>query len=172
VDAMKRRNEILHHIDEPGLERCPPSHQHVIVSSAKRCGRRNADEFAQAPPHAVALHGTADLLGDCKADPRLPGLGALARLQDKGACRRSRASRGSLRSGTKVTPAFQPLHETDIRTVLIEIGTGAPIAARPAQALNFLRPRARRAARTLRPPLVAMRVRKPWRRLRTNLLGW
>jgi hypothetical protein len=25
---------------------------------------------------------------------------------------------------------------------------------------------------TLRPPLVAMRLRKPWRRLRTNLLGW
>jgi hypothetical protein len=28
-------------------------------------------------------------------------------------------------------------------------------------ALSFLRPRARRAASTLRPPLVAIRVRKP-----------
>ena len=36
---------------------------------------------------------------------------------------------------------------------------------------GFLRPRARRRANTKRPPLVAMRARKPWRRLRTRLLG-
>jgi hypothetical protein len=41
-----------------------------------------------------------------------------------------------------------------------------------AQALRRFRPRVRRALSTLRPPLVAMRLRKPWRRLRTNLLGW
>jgi hypothetical protein len=40
------------------------------------------------------------------------------------------------------------------------------------QALSRLRPRARRAAITLRPPLVAMRARKPCRRFRTSLLGW
>src|SRR5690606_18060661 len=34
------------------------------------------------------------------------------------------------------------------------------------------RPLARRAASTLRPPLVAMRARKPWVRLRRRLLGW
>jgi len=44
-------------------------------------------------------------------------------------------------------------------------------AAAGVQALSRLRPRARRAATTLRPPLVAMRARKPWRRLRTRLLG-
>ena len=38
-------------------------------------------------------------------------------------------------------------------------------------ALSRLRPRARRAAITLRPPAVAMRERNPWRRLRTSLLG-
>jgi hypothetical protein len=38
-------------------------------------------------------------------------------------------------------------------------------------ALSRLRPRARRAAITLRPPFFAMRARKPWRRLRTSLLG-
>jgi len=31
----------------------------------------------------------------------------------------------------------------------------------PGQALSRLRPRPRRADKTLRPPLVAMRVRKP-----------
>jgi hypothetical protein len=41
-----------------------------------------------------------------------------------------------------------------------------------AQAESRLRPRLRRAAMTLRPPTVAMRERKPWRRLRTSLLGW
>jgi len=44
-------------------------------------------------------------------------------------------------------------------------------AAAGVQALSRLRPRARRAATTFRPPLVAMRARKPWRRLRTRLLG-
>src|SRR5690606_35772785 len=51
--------------------------------------------------------------------------------------------------------------------------TSARMGARKAnQALSFLRPRARRARRTLRPPTVALRARKPWRRLRTRLLGW
>jgi hypothetical protein len=50
----------------------------------------------------------------------------------------------------------------------------ASMQGRPGvyQALRLLRPRARRAAMTLRPPLVAMRERNPWRRLRTSLLGW
>jgi hypothetical protein len=39
------------------------------------------------------------------------------------------------------------------------------------QAESLLRPWARRRARTWRPFLVAMRLRKPWRRLRTSLLG-
>lgn len=34
------------------------------------------------------------------------------------------------------------------------------------------RPLARRALITSRPPLVAMRARKPWLRLRLILLGW
>ena len=41
-----------------------------------------------------------------------------------------------------------------------------------AQVDRRLRPFARRAASTLRPAAVAMRARKPWRRLRTRLLGW
>ena len=37
---------------------------------------------------------------------------------------------------------------------------------------SFLRPRRRRLRRTLRPPVVALRAKKPWRRARTRLLGW
>lgn len=40
------------------------------------------------------------------------------------------------------------------------------------QAQRFLRPRLRRARSTLRPPTVALRAKKPWRRARTRLLGW
>ena len=44
---------------------------------------------------------------------------------------------------------------------------------RPApHADRRLRPLARRRATTLRPPVVAIRLRKPCRRLRTSLLGW
>jgi len=143
------------------------------VAGVKQRERRNADKLAQAPPYAVAFHGIADPLGYRESDPRRPSFSAVERLQDEGACRRSRAPCGGLGSGPKVTSAFQPLHETDIRTDLSNSGRRAESrAARSAQALNLLRPRARRAARTLRPPFVAIRVRKPWRRLRTNLLGW
>ena len=38
-------------------------------------------------------------------------------------------------------------------------------------AVGRFRPRERRALSTLRPPVVAIRLRKPWRRLRTSLLG-
>jgi hypothetical protein len=41
-----------------------------------------------------------------------------------------------------------------------------------AYALNDFRPRARRAFKILRPAFVAMRARKPWRRLRTRFDGW
>jgi len=43
---------------------------------------------------------------------------------------------------------------------------------RPPYGVSRARPFARRALSTLRPPLVAMRARKPWVRLRRRLLGW
>ena len=67
------------------------------------------------------------------------------RLQDEGACRGARAPCGSLGGGLKITPAFQPLHETDIRTVLIEIGTGGPDRGVLGSGTQFLT--ATRAAR-------------------------
>ncbi|MEY2624403.1 MAG: hypothetical protein RL412_178 [Pseudomonadota bacterium] len=42
----------------------------------------------------------------------------------------------------------------------------------PNQGISFLRPLARRRARTLRPLAVAMRARNPWVRARRTLLGW
>ena len=46
-----------------------------------------------------------------------------------------------------------------------------PVLSEIAQADRLLRPRARRRG-LFRPPTVAIRARKPWRRLRTRLLGW
>jgi len=86
MDSLQRRGKVVHHIIELGLKRRRPPHQHIIVAGAKRFGPGNANQFAHAPPHAVAFHGIADLLGNRESDPRRPGLGALARLQDKGAC--------------------------------------------------------------------------------------
>lgn len=42
---------------------------------------------------------------------------------------------------------------------------------RLVQALRRVRPLARRALNTLRPPLVLMRARNPWTRLRLRVLG-
>jgi hypothetical protein len=117
VDAIKRRGKVANHGFELGPQRRRPPHQNVIVAGAELCCGGDADQLAQATPHAVALHGVADLLGNRQSHPRRPGLGATVCLQDEGACRRTRASCGSLGGGPKITPAFQPLHETDIRTV-------------------------------------------------------
>ena len=62
MDALKRRSEVPHHVAEPGFKRSRTPHQHVIVANAKCRSRRGADQFAQAPPNAVAFHRIADLL--------------------------------------------------------------------------------------------------------------
>jgi hypothetical protein len=46
------------------------------------------------------------------------------------------------------------------------------MGVRRIYALRTARPLRRRAARTRRPPLVAMRARKPWVLLRLRLFGW
>ena len=48
---------------------------------------------------------------------------------------------------------------------------GRRLSRHEVQALSFLRPWARRLRMTLRPPAVAMRARKPWRRARTSFEG-
>jgi hypothetical protein len=60
----------------------------------------------------------------------------------------------------------------------LEAGTQAPAfweaelrRGEQAQALRRARPLARRALKTLRPPGVLMRARKPWLRLRLITLG-
>jgi len=106
-------------------------------------------DFPQPAAHPVTLDGVPDLFGNCEANAEHARIRTFTQLQDEPRGRRLLpAGRGQ-----KVSPLPQSLH----RGV--------------CQALKRLRPRARRAESTRRPPVVAMRVRKPWRRLRTSLLG-
>jgi hypothetical protein len=173
VDAAKCAAEFLDHGVKGEFEGRAPSNQHIIMTGAQRGGRSQPDQFAQAAPHPVALDRVADLFAYCKANTRRTGLFPRAGLQDEAAGMRSRVAPGSLGNGPKVTPAFQPLHCSDFGVTAFDRLQRYATEHRTcrAQALNLLRPRARRAAKTLRPPLLAMRARKPWRRLRTSLLG-
>jgi hypothetical protein len=112
--------------------------------------------------HAVADDRAADLLRhrDPEAHPRV-AVGAIANEQNEAGRRGAAAAIGRQEIG-----AFRDGGEGR--------GPGRLRSAASlfAQADNILRPRARRAARTLRPPGVALRARKPWRRLRTRRLGW
>ena len=76
---------------------------------------------------------------------------------------------GSLEAPTRHPLAWRTEAFYDPQALEKEPRIGAGTAR--LQAESFARPCARRRARTLRPPLVAMRERKPWRRLRTILLG-
>src|SRR4029453_10746737 len=120
--------------------------QHMVGAGDAMIRQGFASEGAEAPLHPVADHRIADLLRHSEADAhRRVVIAARADEQD-------------------------------------EAGHGGALAAVGGQksrafggrdwGVSFLRPRARRAFSTLRPPTVAMRARNPCRRLRTRLLGW
>lgn len=126
-----------------------------MVMTGKAFNRQQrARQFAQSPLHPVAHDRVADLPGDGHAVAQALPLVRTGE-QHEAWTRDAQALVG----GEKVRAVF------DDREL------GAAFAG-VAQAESFLRPRARRALSTLRPPTVALRARKPWRRLRTRLLGW
>jgi hypothetical protein len=118
MNSAYRRIELPGHIGEIGGERRPPPDQDIIVARAQCRGRCQPHHFAEPPAHAIAHDGIADLARHGKADTGLigfpavlpatdlPVLGALPRLQDEGAGRRSRTFGGSL----EVYAALQPFH--------------------------------------------------------------
>jgi hypothetical protein len=110
MNSAYRRIELPGHVGEIGGERAAPADQHIIVAGGKRRSGGQPHHFAQPPAHAVALHRIADLARYRESDPDRSALavilGALPRLYDEGAGRRSCALRGSL----KVRAALQPFH--------------------------------------------------------------
>ena len=91
------------------------------MPGAKRRGRREPDELAQAAPHPVAFDGIADLLGDGETNSGRSGRRPRPCLQHEGVGVRSRALPGSLGDGPKVTPAFQALHITDFEVTKLRV---------------------------------------------------
>jgi hypothetical protein len=113
---------------------------------------------AQPPAHAVAADRPAELSGDGQAETDSGiAVSAVTRQQEK--WRRLRARAGLRR---EEIPAFADRNDA----------FGRVCGPARVQAESRLRPLARRRLTTLRPALVAMRARYPWRRLRTSLLGW
>jgi hypothetical protein len=106
MNAAKRAIQFLDHLAEWRSQRRPPSDHHIIVPGAKRCRGGKPDKFAQATPHAIALHGIADLLADSKADPGRAGLRSRTGMQDERACMRAPALSGRLGHGAKIGSAF------------------------------------------------------------------
>jgi hypothetical protein len=146
VKPAQRRIQFPPHLIERRGQRGAPPNQHIIMTAvhAAACGQPH--DLAQPAPYPVALHRIADLPRHREADPRRTVLGAAAGLHHEGAAGRPQP----LRRSEKVGAAGQPLH-----------GNAATAVAAIDHALSRLRPRARRAASTLRPPVVAIRVRKP-----------
>lgn len=113
--------------------------------------------FARQALDPVAFHRrSGNLAGNRKADARLRQL-AWRRQQGE-------ESIGGTDAGAENAREF--------------VGFQQPVVARETLTAaerygqRRARPLARRAFSTLRPPLVAMRARKPWVRLRRRLLGW
>ena len=138
--------------------------QNIVMARASQKGQHLRRSGAQAALGAVAGHRIADLAAGGEADAQL----CLA--QVSGVAQVSRVMAPSTR---RIPRAARRKSARFFRRSTWSRGVRLSRPGRPpgVQAESFLRPRARRRVRTLRPPAVAMRERKPWRRLRTSLLG-
>jgi hypothetical protein len=147
----------------------------VSERAGGRFGAQTAQRRAQAALHAVALDRAAGLArgGEAEARRLRAGvvLGAAAGLKGEGRRMAASALGGRLKIGAANEPADAAGDLVGGAARIRRASVRTRRLARRAQADRRLRPRARRAFSTLRPPTVAMRARKPWRRLRTSLEG-
>jgi len=146
MDAPQRAFELLRHPGERQIQCRSPSDQHIIMPGTKPVFGQQPNNLPQSPADPITLDGISDLFRDRKAESCRACVTAVACLQHERCGRRL----GPGRRGQKVRPLPQSFHESKARG-----GFGR------RQADSRLRPRPRRADRTLRPPFVAMRARKP-----------
>lgn len=110
--------------------------------------------FLDDPPHPIARDGVA---GGADRD-RQPEAGGAEIVREEG------------HAEITVRNTFSPaLDSLEVRLQAQSPCRGESV---PDQGMSFLRPFARRRARTFWPFFVAMRARKPCVRLRRTLLGW
>ncbi len=187
--AVQRMDDLVCQRRKPRRKRLPPRNEHQInAHQIERClcrvrkpCCRHLGGGPQAAADAVALHGRSGLAARGQAKPEACRLPACS-LPCPSPVPRMRicAVKASLRKRRPFAAAalksrLSRMWARPIASTLLAgpaAGSETRLRARGrAYALRRLRPWARRAAMTLRPPLVAMRARKPWRRLRTSLLG-
>ena len=161
MDLGKRALKVLDQFGEAPLYRAFPRDQDIIIAfHARDLGRR-----AAPPPSTAAAPGCGP--------PRRPKSlgGGEAEAGDMRVFLSPATRRRACSTSDGAVQRAPPLTCRNSARVLRR-----PIAVTgevpPAYADRRLRPLALRRASTFRPPLVAMRARKPWRRLRTSRDGW
>jgi hypothetical protein len=159
MGRAQRLRKVRQQLIEGPAGRVAPRDQYIVGACKTAKGKHRRGGRPKPALGAVAHYRSADLLAGRETDPNRAVLNVCRRRRtdfqgDAGGCP-SNAARGAQEIGAN----------PQVLQAKTFFGTNA------AQAESFLRPCARRRARTLRPPLVAMRERKPWRRLRTILLG-
>ena len=163
LDAAERGFQISDKSRERPMGCTLPCDQHVIGGRFAAIGQDFGRYLPQSPLRSISDYSITDFSARGVPDPDVGEAAALLRslrrLQHQTRSRRAAAGSGDA-------------HEIGATLELSETITGIFCVAWPPHADKRLRPFARRAASTRRPATVAIRARKPCRRLRTSLLGW
>lgn len=165
AEAYQRHFHIVKQTWPRGRSGVLTGNEDVVGASNSQKRQKDAGSLAQAAARPVPDDRTAHLFGRGKAFPSSVACrDAIAALNDQ-----KPAAFGVTPGNIKeFTPYTQALKRQQVR---IAIGGKRALSARRRYALRRLRPLARREARIFWPFFVAMRERKPWRRLRFRLLG-
>jgi hypothetical protein len=149
-------------IERPG-QRLPPRDQNIVIAGQPIKGKKRRRHSFQPASCPVPRHCIADLAAGRESDtngPRSGGCACRCRANfHRHACR---DAAGTFRHSQEILAVFEAGDR---------LGASQDRVFGVGQADSLLRPWARRRDSTLRPPAVAMRALKPWRRLRTILLG-
>lgn len=158
MGCVKCSSQVLKQGVEATGQRLLPGDQNIVIARVPIKGKHGRSRGSEASFGAVSLDRSADLATCRETHPDLVFSGLAGRRRAGLERQSARAFAHSTGGPQEVRPDLQAADQR-FRTL-------------SAQAESFLRPCPRLRDRTLRPPLVAMRARKPCRRLRTILLGW
>jgi len=155
MGRLEGARQIAEQIVENPRQRGCSRDQNIVMPPTAMKGQQGRSRCPQTPLGAVARHGIADFAASGEADPdpvRLCGIfGCLAQFQGQSGRRAADSTSGAQEIGAD----FQAIYGKPLG------GAGLLGCLGAVQAESFLRPWARRRARTLRPPAVDMRERKP-----------
>src|ERR1700722_16860704 len=157
VQLLVRRFQGRGDVEQKGRKRTRHSgaarDQNIVMALASQKGQQLRRSGAQPPLSAVAGDGIAYFLAGGEAGPQRPAAGLVCRRGAGFQCDRAFDTANAPRRPEEVGARFEAFHGERLFSRL---------ARRGYQAESFLRPDERRRLRTLRPPTVAMRERKPW----------